>query len=58
MVKVMPKNDKIRNAMRHPTGLGFRDSGPTDWPDDTFTARRIRDGDVTVVEDKSDAKAK
>lgn len=54
-MKVMPKNDDMRKLLKHPTGGGFIADGPAEWPDDSFTHRRIRDGDVTVVEEKQAA---
>ena len=48
MVKVLPKNAAIRKLIKHPVGGPFRGEGPAEWPKDTFTARRIADGDVTV----------
>ena len=47
-MKVVPKNDTIRKLIKHPAAGPFRAEGPADWPDDSFTARRIADGDVTV----------
>jgi hypothetical protein len=48
-MRVRAKNDVIAKHIRHlPTGLKFRD-GVAEWPDDQFTQRRIRDGDVEVV---------
>jgi hypothetical protein len=47
-MKVFPKNDDIRRVMAHPTAGKFRAEGPAEWPDDSFTHRRIRDGDVTL----------
>lgn len=53
MVKVLPKNDEMRKLLKHPSGnIAFRESGSIDWPDDSFTARRVADGDVTIEEDK------
>jgi len=49
-IKVVPKNDTIRKQIKHPVAGKFRAQGSMDWPDDSFTARRIRDGDVTVEE--------
>jgi hypothetical protein len=44
---VWPKDETMRKLLRHPSNqVGFRPEGPIDWPDDTFTARRIADGDV------------
>lgn len=53
-MKVLPKNDDIRKRIAHPTAGPFRESGPAEWPEDGWTARRIRDGDVTVEEPKED----
>lgn len=50
MVKLIPKNDLVRKLLKHPGGRAFPDSGSADWPDDSFTHRRILDGDVTVEE--------
>ncbi len=49
-MKVWPTNTDARKHLRHPTGGAFRAEGHMDWPDDSFTARRIADGDVTVVD--------
>ena len=52
VVRVLPKNDDIRRVMRHGvTRVGFPSSGGSvEWPNDTFTKRRIKDGDVTIEE--------
>lgn len=52
-MKVMPKNDDMRKLLKHPSGGGiaFRETGPIDWPDDSFTHRRIMDGDVIAYEE-------
>jgi hypothetical protein len=47
-MKVWPKNDSIRKILKHPAGGPFRQDGPAEWPDDSYTARRIADGDVTT----------
>jgi hypothetical protein len=49
---VWPKDENIRRLIYHPAGSGirFRKDGPADWPDDSYTARRIRDGDVTTTD--------
>jgi len=48
---VWPKNDEMRKVLVHPSGnIAFREEGPADWPDDSFTHRRIEDGDVTIKE--------
>ena len=50
-MKVVPKNDTIRKLMKHPVAGSFRSEGSSDWPDDSFTHRRIADGDVTIEEE-------
>lgn len=58
-MQVWPKNDVMRKILKHPNGVGFRDEGGADWPDDAFTARRVSDGDVLVeapVERKTEKK--
>jgi hypothetical protein len=48
-VRVIPRDEGIRKLLRHPLrGRGFPSTGSVEWPLDTFTRRRIRDGDVTV----------
>ena len=47
-MQVWPKNDDIRRVIQHPTGIKFRAEGPVDWPTDSYTHRRIADGDVTT----------
>ena len=53
MVKVLPKNEEMRKLLKHPQGqIAFKDTGSIEWPDDSFTARRVADGDVTIEEEK------
>jgi hypothetical protein len=48
-MKVYAKNDDIKKNIKHPTGpIRFNEDGSANWPDDQFTRRRIRDGDVTT----------
>jgi hypothetical protein len=48
-VRVSPRDESIRKLLRHPLrGRGFPSTGSVEWPLDTFTRRRIRDGDVTI----------
>ena len=54
-MKVLPKNDDVRRVLKHPVAKGFRKQGPAEWPNDSFTARRIRDGDITVAETETPA---
>lgn len=53
-VRVVPKDDVIRSIMSHPSGMSFPETGSVEWPDDTFTRRRIADGDVTIEQPKED----
>jgi hypothetical protein len=46
-MKVWAKNEDVRKIMKHPTAGGFNADGSADWPDDTFTYRRMRDGDIS-----------
>jgi hypothetical protein len=57
-IRVEPKNDDMRRVLYHPRGrIKFRSEGSIEWPNDTFTHNRIRDGDVIVVQDKPKAAA-
>jgi hypothetical protein len=49
-MKVKAKNDIIKKQEKHPTGGGFRDDGTAEWPADTYTFRRLQDGDITATE--------
>ena len=54
MPKVQAKNETIAKHITHrPTGIKFGEDGTAIWPDDQFTKRRIKDGDVTVVEESA-----
>ena len=47
-IQVWPANDTMRRILRHPVGGGFTgNDGCGNWPNDQFTARRLRDGDIT-----------
>lgn len=56
-LRVEPKNEDIRRILKHPSGIRFRSEGSVEWPDDIYTRRRLRDGDIKIVEQK-DNKAK
>jgi hypothetical protein len=45
-VKVYAANDEIRDLLKHATGVRFREDGSAEWPNDSFTARRIAEGSV------------
>lgn len=51
-IRVEPANDDMRRLLKHPRVGHFRSEGPMEWPDDPFTHRRLRDGDVKRVETK------
>ena len=53
-MKVFAKNDDVKRLITHPQGnIAFREDGSAEWPDDSFTHRRIMDGDVTTEEPKA-----
>jgi hypothetical protein len=58
MAKVWLKNQEVLKYLKHPVSkTGFRDANAyAVWPDDSFTARRIRDGDVTIEDPGAAAK--
>jgi len=48
-IRVWPATEAIRQSMRHPAGgIKFRETmdQSVEWPKDTFTNRRIAEGDV------------
>jgi hypothetical protein len=55
-VRVVPADgegftaDDMRRLLKHPSAGGFRSSGDIEWPNDTFTKRRLREGSVKLVE--------
>lgn len=46
---VWPKNESTRRILKHTNGIGFPAQGAAIWPDDAFTRRRLRDGDVVLA---------
>jgi hypothetical protein len=50
-MKVKARDEVIAKAIKHPSGIKFSSDGTAHWPDDSFTRRRIRDGDITVIEE-------
>lgn len=48
----------MRRLLKHPSGVRFRSEGGIEWPDDTFTKKRIRDGSVLVEKEKHVEKEK
>jgi hypothetical protein len=51
-LRVEPKDDLMRSILRHPTAGFFRGVGAAEWPDDVFTQRRLRDGDIKLAADQ------
>ncbi len=56
-MRVLPKNYDIKKFITHASGIGFPDEGPAEWPDDSFTHRRMMDGDITNEEPSQSRKA-
>jgi hypothetical protein len=52
-VRVVPASDQLRRVLKHPNGMGFRPEGSVEWPNDRFTRRRLREGAITLEEDKT-----
>jgi hypothetical protein len=50
-VRVEPVKEKHRSFLRHPNAGGFRTTGSVEWPLDTFTHRRIKDGSIRIVKE-------
>jgi len=48
-VRVEPKDEGTRRTLKHPRGMRFRASGSVEWPDDSFTQRRLADGSVSIA---------
>jgi hypothetical protein len=59
MVQVWAKDAAMAALLTHPISkVGFADpSQPANWPDDQFTARRIRDGDVTTTDPNAESRS-
>jgi hypothetical protein len=59
-VKVYAADETMRAILRHPSGVGFRDSigEAMEWPNDSFTASRIADGDIRTDGPGSGERAK
>jgi len=55
-VRVLPSDDDMRRFLKHPRAGGFRSTGSVEWPNDTFTQRRLRDGSVKL-EDAAEQKS-
>lgn len=51
-LRVEPRDDMMREILEHPNGTMFRGRGAAEWPDDVFTHRRLRDGDIKLAADQ------
>jgi UDP-glucose 6-dehydrogenase len=40
----------MRRLLKHPKAGRFRAEGAMEWPDDNFTRKRLRDGDIPIFE--------
>jgi hypothetical protein len=49
-IKVWAANEDMREVLRHPNGIRFRDTldQAVEWPNDSFTVRRIAEGSVRI----------
>ena len=47
-LRISPRDDEMRKLIKHPRAGAFRSSGSSEWPNDTFTQRRIAEGVVTL----------
>jgi len=56
-IKVYAANETMRRVLRHPHGVRFRAQldQPVEWPNDSFTARRMRDGSISTSAASGDA---
>jgi hypothetical protein len=41
--------DDMRRLLKHPKAGGFRSEGDIEWPNDTFTHRRLKEGSIKLV---------
>jgi hypothetical protein len=58
-VRVTAASEEMRRALKHPSGMRFPEGGGSvEWPRDKFTRRRIKEGAVTVEEQKDGAEKK
>jgi hypothetical protein len=44
--------EQMRRLLKHPRAGGFRSEGPIEWPNDTFTQRRLKEGSVRLATEK------
>jgi hypothetical protein len=54
-VRVLPRDDEFRKSHRNVVGHpNFPEQGSVEWPNDQYTKRRVRDGDVTIEEPQAE----
>jgi hypothetical protein len=57
-VRVVPADgegftaDDMRELLRHPKAGGFRAEGSIEWPNDSFTQRRLREGSIKLADEE------
>lgn len=51
-IRVVPASDELRKVLRHPRGARFPSDGSAEWPNDTFTKRRLAEGAIKVESEK------
>jgi len=56
-IKVRAKNETIAKWIKHPNRAGFTKEGIGFWPNDTFTQKRLRDGDISLVVEETKEEA-
>lgn len=47
-LRVEPRDETMRRLLKHPRAGGFRSDGSVEWPDDTFTYRRLKEGSIKL----------
>jgi hypothetical protein len=58
-VRVVPSDgdgftaDDMRQLLKHPKAGGFRAEGSIEWPNDTFTQRRLREGSIKLADEQT-----
>jgi hypothetical protein len=54
-VRVVATRPELVGILQHSNGMRLRSTGSTEWPLDSFTRRRLKDGDIHIVADLSKA---
>jgi hypothetical protein len=57
-VRVVPASgegftaEDMRRLLKHPKAGGFRSEGDIEWPNDTYTFRRLKEGSIKLADQK------